>query len=263
MNEIQSLLEIMAKLRDPDGGCPWDRAQTFRSIVSHTIEEAYEVADTIERGALHELPDELGDLLFQVVFYAELAKEARLFQFSDVVRSCNDKLIRRHPHVFGDAGAADAASVNRAWEEIKQQERAQRRGERAAGVFDGVAVTLPASSRAVKLQKRAADVGFDWDKLEDIYAKVTEELDELRDLVEAGGSQQDREAELGDLLFACVNLARRLSVDPEQALRAANRKFEARFNHIERRLKERGRTPQESTLREMDALWDEGKRAGL
>ena len=250
----------MARLRDPERGCPWDRQQTFKSIAPYTVEEAYEVADAIERGDMPELKAELGDLLLQVVYHARMAEEQGLFAFEDVAAGIGDKLVTRHPHVFGGAAVADAAHQSRDWEARKAGERAERS---AHGALDGVAASLPALTRADKLQKRAARVGFDWAELPPVFAKVREELGELEREIASGGSRERLEDELGDVLFAAANMARKLGVDPEQALRGTNRKFERRFRHVEARLKERGLTPGQVTLEEMDAYWDEAKRAGL
>ncbi len=255
MEPIERLLEIMRRLRDPETGCPWDRAQDWRSIVPHTLEEAYEVAEAIENGDMDSLRDELGDLLFQVVYYCQFAREEGRFDFDDVVEAICDKLIRRHPHVFGDERVKDADSQSRAWEAHKRRER-EARGN---GLLEGVARTLPALSRARKLQQRAASVGFDWQEIGPVFDKLHEEIEELRQALAQGGPQEAIEEELGDLLFVCVNLARHAGVDPERALRKANRKFERRFAHIERRLREQGREPSGTPLAVMDALWDEAK----
>lgn len=263
MHNIQQLLEVMARLRDPDKGCPWDREQSFASIVPHTIEEAYEVAEAVEHGTPDQLREELGDLLFQVVFYARLAEEQGAFGFDDVVDAIVDKLVRRHPHVFGDAEVADARDQSRAWEEHKARERAEKHGAgaEAASALYGVSRALPAVTRAAKLQKRAARVGFDWSSSEPVFAKIEEELGELRQELASGGHAERVAGETGDLLFACVNLARHLGVDPEGALRGTNAKFERRFRHIERSLAQTGSVPQEVTLDELDRLWEEAKRA--
>ncbi|WP_395003613.1 nucleoside triphosphate pyrophosphohydrolase [Cypionkella sp.] len=247
------LLEIMRRLRDPATGCPWDIEQTFDSIAPYTLEEAHEVADAIARKAYDELPAELGDLLFQAVFHAQMAQDAGLFGFDDVVRAICDKMVARHPHVFGDASRDKSAEQQtRDWEQIKAAERG------AARVLDGVALGLPALTRAVKLQKRAARVGFDWPSTDEVLAKLTEEVAEL---VEARDSltQAEVEEEFGDLLFVMANLARHLQIDPEAALRATNAKFSRRFGRIEDFLAEAGRSPSQSDLAEMDALWNRAK----
>ncbi len=231
MCDIKALLEVMARLRDPEAGCPWDREQTLASIVPHTLEEAYEVADAIARGAMDDLCDELGDLLFQVVFYARIAEERGDFTFADVVRAICDKLIRRHPHVFAGADITDTEAQTTAWEVHKARERRDRHGE---GVLAGVAQALPALSRAAKLTKRAARVGFDWPDLSPVFGKMQEELDELHHEVVQESIDMDRvEDEMGDVLFVASNLARKVGVDPEVALRRANAKFERRFVAME------------------------------
>ena len=253
---IERLLDIMARLRDPRSGCPWDLEQTFGTIAPYTIEEAYEVADAIERGDMEDLKGELGDLLFQVVFHARMAEERELFDFDTVAQGIIDKMIARHPHVFGDTTIADAEAQTKAWEEYKAAERAQ--DARHQGVLDGVAATLPPMVRALKLQRRAARVGFDWASARDVMDKLDEEAAEIA--AEIDGNDVDRlEDEVGDLLFVCVNLARKLDVDPDRALKRANAKFERRFRHIESRLAEMGREPAQSTLVEMENLWTEAK----
>ena len=255
---IERLLGVMARLRDPDGGCPWDLEQTFASIAPYTIEEAYEVADAVERGDLDELKGELGDLLLQVVFHAQIASERGDFRFEDVVAAICEKMIRRHPHVFGDADVADADAQTVAWEAMKAAERAAKGEDKPAGVLDGVARGLPGLTRAVKLQNRAARVGFDWPSSDNVIDKLIEESRELADA--KGGDPDALEDEMGDLLFVVANLARHLGVDPETALRRANAKFERRFAHIEAGLATEGRSPNEATLDEMDAYWNEAKR---
>ncbi|MCG8429278.1 MAG: nucleoside triphosphate pyrophosphohydrolase [Chromatiales bacterium] len=257
---MERLLEIMARLRDPQNGCPWDLEQTFATIVPHTIEEAYEVADAIEREDYPDLCDELGDLLFQVAFYAQMAKEQELFDFSQIVDAICDKMIRRHPHVFADARIDNADHQTEAWEQQKAAERQAKSGDKVAGQLDGVAKGLPALKRAEKLQKRAAKVGFDWSDSPAVLAKVHEELDELQQATMEAESQVRVTEELGDLLFSCVNLARHMGVDAEAALRQANGRFEHRFAQIERRLHEQGSSVEEADLAEMDRLWNEVKR---
>jgi len=249
---IDRLLQIMARLRAPEGGCPWDVEQTFATIAPYTVEEAYEVADAIERGDLDELKGELGDLLFQVVFHARMAEEQGLWAFDDVVEAVADKLVRRHPHVFGDAGARSADEQTIAWEQIKAEER---KGRDKHGVLDDVPVGLPALTRAVKLTRRAARVGFDWPSTREVFDKAREELAELEAEIAAGDDGRVRE-ELGDFLFVIANLARKLEVEPEDALRAANAKFVRRFAFIEAELAKDGRTPEQSDLAEMDGLWN-------
>ena len=254
---IARLIEIMARLRDPERGCPWDLEQTFATIAPYTVEEAYEVADAIERGDLADLKDELGDLLLQVVFHARMAEEQGVFAFEDVVGAICDKMIRRHPHVFAEAAYRDVGEQNRAWESIKAEERAAK--GRAASVLDDVPAGLPGLTRAVKLTKRAGRVGFDWPDPPAVLEKLHEEVGELEVEIAAGNRDKARE-ELGDLLFVCANLARKLELDPEDALRAANAKFIRRFGHIEQSLAAGGRKPEQSTLEEMEALWIEAKR---
>ena len=258
------LVEIMARLRAPEGGCPWDVEQTFATIAPYTIEEAYEVADAIERGDLPDLKDELGDLLLQVVFHARMAQEQGAFDFADVAAAINDKMVRRHPHVFGDVTHKDVAEQTRAWEAIKAGERAAKRGPDRAGapasLLDEVPTALPALTRAVKLSKRAARVGFVWPSAAEVLAKLHEEVAELEAELAAGDLAKARE-ELGDVLFVCANLARELDVDPEAALRTTNAKFVRRFRYIEGELAARGSSPEESDLAEMDALWDAAKVA--
>jgi nucleoside triphosphate diphosphatase len=252
---IERLVAIMAALRDPVSGCPWDIEQTFATIAPYTLEEAAEVADAIERQAWGELPGELGDLLLQVVYHAQMAQEAGLFGFPDVVRAISDKMVARHPHVFGaDSRDKTPEQQTRDWEAQKARERG------AAGVLDGVALGLPALTRAVKLQSRAARVGFDWPDVAQVVDKVAEEA---RELVEARDTlgPQALEEEFGDLMFVMANLARHLKIDPESALRKANSKFTRRFAHIESRLAAQSRRPADSTLEEMDALWNEARAA--
>lgn len=253
---IDRLLAIMARLRDPAAGCPWDIEQDFASIAPYTIEEAHEVADAIERGAMDDLRDELGDLLFQTVFHARMAEEAGHFAFPDVVQAITDKMILRHPHVFGSESRDKSADQQtRDWEKVKA---AEREGRAETGVLDGVALGLPALMRAVKLQKRAARVGFDWPSTDEVLAKLTEEAAELTEACDSLGPDEIFE-EFGDLLFVAANLARHLQIDPEAALRAANAKFTRRFRWIEAALAAQGRRPDDSDLAEMDALWDQAK----
>ncbi|MDG9928745.1 MULTISPECIES: nucleoside triphosphate pyrophosphohydrolase [unclassified Pseudomonas] len=265
---LDDLLHLMARLRDPRHGCPWDLKQSYATIVPHTLEEAYEVADAIERGDFDHLPGELGDLLFQVVYYSQLAKEEGRFEFAAVVDGITRKLVRRHPHVFPDGdlyGAPDMARLEEAaikqrWEEIKAEERAEKAAApEQLSLLDDVPQALPALSRAAKLQKRAAQVGFDWPEALPVVDKLREELDEVLEAM----SENDAEAiaeEVGDLLFVAVNLARHLKVDPETALRAANNKFERRFHYIEQALRDTGRPIENCSLEEMDALWGEAKK---
>ena len=259
---IERILEIMRRLRAPDG-CPWDREQTFDTIAPYTIEEACEVADAIERGSMADLNDELGDLLLQVVYHAQMAEDDGTFAFDDVVRAISDKMVRRHPHVFGtEQGGAKADPADVDWEALKAEERAAK-GEIRDSILDGIPSTLSGMTRAVTLTKRAAKVGFDWTDPQDVLAKLHEEAEEL--VAEIGKDQDKTEEEYGDLLFVMANLARHLKVDPEKALRRVNAKFDRRFRYIERALREQDRHPDEATLAEMDALWDAAKmseRAG-
>ena len=258
LRPIDRLLAIMARLRDPQDGCPWDLEQTFETIAPYTVEEAYEVADAIERGDLGHLKEELGDLLLQVVFHARMAEEQGAFGFDDVARAISDKMIRRHPHVFGDETYASLADQKQGWEELKAVERAGK--GKAESLLDDVPVGLPGLTRAVKLSKRAATVGFVWPTVQDVVAKLHEEVGEMLVEIEAGDLEKARD-EIGDVLFVVANLARTLDVDPEDAVRATNAKFVRRFRYVERRLAERGKTPDQSDLAEMDGLWDEAKAA--
>jgi nucleoside triphosphate diphosphatase len=286
---IDDLLAVMAALRTPGTGCPWDLEQTFRTIAPYTIEEAYEVADAIAKGDMAALEDELGDLLLQVVYHARMAEEQGAFTFADVVGAITTKMIRRHPHVFGTAEERAAGAAPGFWERAKEKERTEKAqavssrregqpktlnsaqasapsplpacGEKGSSLLDGVPVGLPGLTRAVKLQAKAARVGFDWPSLAPVFDKLKEELEELEEEI-AATEHADRariEEEFGDLLFVVANVARHLKIDPEAALRSANHKFTRRFQAIERRLAEDGRTPQQSTLTEMDRLWDEAK----
>lgn len=260
MDSIQRLLDIMATLRDPERGCPWDREQSFATIAPYTIEEAYEVADAIERADMGELRDELGDLLFQVVFHAQMAQEAGHFDFAAVATVICDKITRRHPHVFGEARVRDAAEQSEQWERHKAAERRAKAGEAITSVFDGVSRTLPALTRAVKLQRRAACVGFDWQNLDQVLAKLEEELAELRAEMATGSDAARMRHEIGDLLLVCSNIARYAEVDPESALREANARFERRFRRVEELLAEQGKMPAQASLDEMETLWVRAKR---
>jgi len=264
--DISRLIEIMAALRTPSTGCPWDLEQDFSTIAPYTIEEAYEVADAITRHDLDDLRDELGDLLLQVVFHARMAEERGAFDFGDVVEAITDKMVRRHPHVFGDARGLSAVAVEDLWHDIKAQEKAAKAAKAATdarepdGALAGVPVALPALTRALKLQQKASKVGFDWNDPRAVLAKIREEADEIEAALDAG-TKSHAAAEAGDLLFAVVNLARHLDTDPESTLRVTNQKFERRFAWIERALAARGKAPSEATLAEMDALWDAAKAA--
>lgn len=276
MASIQRLLDIMARLRDPQRGCPWDLQQSFKTIAPYTVEEAYEVADAIERDDLTALRDELGDLLFQVVFHSQMAREQGAFNFDDVVNAICDKMERRHPHVFGDASIDTADAQTIAWEEQKRRERAQKSaGAEHASVLDDVPLALPALTRANKLGKRAAQVGFEWSDVHGAIDKLDEEIAEFKAEVrqhlclqadaEAARARHDSRqherlaAELGDVLFCVVNVCRYLKIDPELALKRTNASFERRFRYVERGLAARGKTPQQASLEEMDQLWDQGK----
>ncbi len=254
-HSITALLEIMAQLRDPKRGCPWDQKQTFSTIAPYTIEEAYEVAEAINRGDMDELRDELGDLLFQVVFYAQMAKEIDAFGFDDVVAGICEKMRRRHPHVFADAQVVDAQAQTVAWEKQKSSERRAKAGDQPYSLLDGVANALPALMRSEKLQRRAARGGFDWPDVNGVLAKVREELDEVAAELEQGGSKERIAEEIGDLLMACANLARKTGVDAEMALVAGNRKFERRFHGIEKRIAEKGEKMTELSLDELELHW--------
>jgi ATP diphosphatase len=263
MKELERLLVIMKSLRDPENGCPWDKEQTIESIKAYTLEEAYEVVDAIDRNDIEGLRDELGDLLFHIVFYSEMADEGKHFNFYDVVRQVNQKLERRHPHVFSDFKVDNVEQVKTLWEQIKQQERNDAVNEtdnKPLNLLDDIGKNMPAIKRAAKLQKRAATVGFDWIDSQDILNKVDEELSELRHALREPNNIDNISEELGDLMFCCVNLARHYKIDPEISLRDTNEKFVSRFNYIEETLKKRNKTLSNATLEEMDALWNEAKQ---
>lgn len=259
-SEIDCLLEIMAQLRDPETGCPWDKVQTFETIAPYTIEEAYEVAEAITQGDMDGLQSELGDLLFQVVFYAQMSSETGGYAFADIARSVADKMVRRHPHVFAGAKVESADAQTAEWEAQKRSEREAKAKEKGdlPSVLDDVPAALPALARAVKLQKRAARVGFDWPDVSGVLEKMAEEIEELR-VEQAAGNLEGMADELGDVLFAWTNLARFQKIDPETALRNANSKFERRFRRIEAALAATGRAPESASLEEMEALWQEAK----
>jgi MazG family protein len=260
---ITALLDVMAKLRDPDKGCPWDREQTFETIAPYTIEEAYEVNDAITQGNQDNIKDELGDLLFQVVFYAQMAKEQGLYNFDDITHGVVNKMIRRHPHVFGSTTIATEAAQRVAWETHKAEERksAQETNDRPPSVIDGVAMALPALMRAEKIQKRASGSGFDWPEIGPVYDKVMEELEETREAASKSPLKQDAiEDEVGDLLFACVNLARHLDVDPESALRRGNEKFSRRFKALEKILSTKNKTSADCTIEQLEEIWQSVKK---
>jgi ATP diphosphatase len=261
---MQDLLHVMAQLRDKDGGCPWDLKQNFQSILPHTLEEAYEVADAIESGDRGQLKDELGDLLFQVVFYCQLAKEEGSFEFADVAENMTDKLIRRHPHVYGEQSGQSnpnigAEEVLKRWESIKQGERDAKQ---QLSVLDDVPAALPAMQRSAKLQKRAANVGFDWPSIKPVMSNMKEELTEFEQAL-ANDDKQHSLEELGDLMFACVNMARHLKQDPEQIMRQANAKFERRFRYLENQIIEAGEALENASLDTMEAGWQQAKSKGL
>jgi MazG family protein len=259
---LKRLLAIMRRLRDPVNGCSWDVAQTFATIAPYTIEEAYEVADAIERASPADLCDELGDLLLQVVFHARMAEEAGLFDFAAVASGIAEKMIRRHPHIFGEDGPKSADAVRATWETLKAAERSEKaqKSDRPESVLDDVGLAFPALMRAEKLQKRAARVGFDWGAPEPVLAKIAEEIGELGEEMRQGAEIERLTDELGDVLFAVVNLARHLKIDPETALRGANAKFERRFRYMEEKLRAQGKRPAESSLDDMEALWVEAKQ---
>ncbi len=259
--DIKPLLQIMASLRDPDSGCPWDIKQDFSTIAPYTIEEAYEVADAIQRDNMEELRDELGDLLLQVVFHARMAEEAGHFVFGDVVDAICDKMTRRHPHVFGDETITNSDAQTHAWEKHKERERSQKiQHSEPRNILDDIARGLPPLKRAEKLQRRAARVGFDWPDIKGVVEKLEEEIYELKTVVQNAQDTQRIQDELGDLLFTCVNLARHTGIDPETALAGANSRFEQRFTLIEQVLSQQGKHLENVSLKEMNALWDEIKR---
>ncbi|MGH6866696.1 MAG: nucleoside triphosphate pyrophosphohydrolase [Methyloceanibacter sp.] len=267
LKSVKELLEVMRALRDPETGCPWDAKQSFATIATYTIEEAYEVADAIARGDLEGLKDELGDLLLQVVYHAQMASEQSRFDFSDVADAITRKMIRRHPHVFADPSLRDTFLANDIWQRIKDEEKAERGGAGSDSLLGDVPVGLPALTRAVKLQKRAAEVGFDWPSIEPVLAKAEEEIGELKEAISGARDERINDGEkrvaeeFGDLLFVMTNVARHLGIDPEAALRDANMKFMRRFGSIESALAKDGRKPEDATLEEMDRLWDEAKAA--
>ena len=259
MNTISRLQQIMAQLRDPQTGCPWDLQQTFQSIVPHTLEEAYEVAYAIEQGDYAELRDELGDLLFQVIFYSQLAKEQQLFDFDDVVNAICEKMLRRHPHVFDQqfAGDTDHQSINARWDQIKSEEKAHTS---PTSVLDGITRSLPALTMANKIQKKVAKVGFDWDNLEQVLDKIEEEIQEVRAELDQPEKLPELHEEIGDLMFACVNLARKSGADPEQLLRQANSKFERRFRDMEQLISDQQQVMQQLSLDELERFWQQAKK---
>lgn len=256
-NGIQRILEVMAALRTPETGCPWDLKQDFASIAPYTLEEAYEVVDAIQRGDMADLKEELGDLLLQVVFHARMAEERNLFDFNDVANAIADKMVRRHPHVFADGDADTPEAVKQSWEEIKAAEKAEK-GKISDSLMDDIPVTLPGLTRGVKIQNRAAKLQFDWPDVEPVFDKLQEEIAEVREAM-ASGNQDAMEDEIGDLLFVAANIARHLKVDPEKAVRRTNEKFISRFKHLEAQAQATGKT--EFTLEELDRFWDNAKAA--
>ena len=259
MKNTQRLLQVMEQLRDPENGCSWDKKQDFSSLIPYTLEEAYEVVDAIERDDMQDLKAELGDLLFQVVFHAQLADEQALFNFEQIAESVADKLVRRHPHVFSDVVYASETEQKLAWETLKASERAEKESENQS-ILSGVAKNLPALVQCKKIQDRAANHGFDWPEIEPVYEKVLEELDEVKEAWESG-DQEHIEEEIGDLLLVAVNLARHMQVDPEQALKKSTRKFTQRFEYIEEKVTQSGREVNKCQLEELDSLWNEAKIA--
>jgi MazG family protein len=262
--DIADLIEVMRRLRQPEGGCPWDIVQTFDTIAPYTIEEAYEVADAIARKDMGNLKEELGDLLFQSVYHARMAEEAGHFKFEDIVQAICEKMIRRHPHVFGDESLRNPDEHMSKWEEHKAQERAAKKGHADAlpSALDDIPASLPELKHAEKLQKRASRVGFDWPAAQQVLDKIDEEVGEIKEAFAANAGPDKLEDEIGDLLFACVNLARKVNIDPGMALRRTNLKFERRFRRIEELLAAAGKTPAQATLDEMEALWVQAKREG-
>jgi len=263
MQSMQQLLDIMRALRDPDSGCPWDRQQNFQSLIPYTIEEAYEVADAIERNNYDDIKSELGDLLFQIVFYSQLATEQQAFDFNEVAQSISEKLLRRHPHVFADANIANAEEQTKEWEKLKQQERVAKAAKSSSLLshLDDVSRTLPSLMRAEKLQKRAAREGFDWPSVKGVMAKVYEELEEVQQEIDAKKQEHEKlEDEIGDLFFSCINLSRHVGVDAEQSLRKANLKFERRFRALENEASNKGLQVNQMNVDELEDLWQEVKK---
>ncbi len=263
MQELEKLLQIMADLRNPDGGCPWDIKQSFKSVAAYTVEEAYEVADAIEREDMDDLKSELGDLLFQVVFHAQMASEKNQFDFSDVVQEINDKMVRRHPHVFAGDGASDEEQLNRDWEQHKKKERALKNGstdEAQINYLNGIVSSMPALRWSEKIQKRASSHGFDWDEIQQVFDKVDEELNELKAEIGIENNKERIADEMGDILFASVHLARHVGVNPEQALRDSNRKFISRFEVVEALLRDDGNLMEECTVTVLLDYWKKAKQ---
>ena len=262
MNEIEQLLETMRRLRDPRTGCPWDRGQTLETILPYTQEELHELADAIERNAMDEICNELGDLLFHIVFYTQIAGEGGFFDFRKVTTGINEKLHRRHPHVFSGEALSTKQEQNRHWEKIKAKERQQNEsaGLENSGLLDGIGSTLPEIARSLKMQRRAASAGFDWQDSSQVMAKIAEELNELQHEIQCATERARITEEFGDLMFSCINLARHLKIDPELALHKTNNKFKRRFEYLEKRLKAENRTLYESDIEEMESLWQEAKK---
>lgn len=263
MQSMQQLLDIMQALRDPESGCPWDLQQDFQSLIPYTIEEAYEVADAIERNDLNDIKSELGDLLFQIVFYSQLATEQSAFDFNDVAQAISDKLTRRHPHVFSDAKITNAEEQTKEWEKLKQQERKVKAEDSLSSLshLDDVSRTLPSLMRAEKLQKRAAREGFDWPSVKGVMAKVYEELEEVQQEIDAKKQNHEKlEDEIGDLFFSCINLSRHVGVDAEHSLRKANLKFERRFRALENEASNKGLQVNQMNVDELEDLWQEVKK---
>lgn len=259
---IRRLIDLMKDLRDPDGGCPWDIEQNFRTIAPYTIEEAYEVAEAIEKDDPASIKDELGDLLLQVVYHAQIAKDENLFDFEDIAQAITEKMISRHPHVYGDISHESVEEQKLAWEELKAKEREAKQGKEEDSVLDGITVGLPAATRAIKLQNRAAKVGFDWPDINPVIDKIHEEIDELKEVIlsEKKIDYDRAEDELGDVLFSVVNLARHLKIDPEQALRRTNQKFENRFRNVEKTIKDRDLNINDTSLEYMEKIWIDSKK---
>ena len=259
MKPIEKLLNLMAQLRDKEKGCPWDIEQNFASIAPNTLEEAYEVVNAIEKNDMQNLREELGDLLLQVVFHAQMANEQQIFSFDDVAEAICNKLVNRHPHVFGDAKINNAAEQIESWEKIKQQEKDKLGFKAKPNILDDVPISLPSLARALKLQKKAARAGFDWQSLEPVFEKLEEEIGELKYVLEHENSAEKNLEEIGDIIFTCVNLARKLDIDPEQALRFCNKKFESRFGYIQAELDTQQRIVSDASFQELNDLWDQAK----
>lgn len=259
MKSMEALLQLMQRLRDPENGCPWDKAQDFASIVPHTIEEAYEVADAIEKQDMQALREELGDLLLQVVFHAQMAQEQGLFGFEGIVEGLYSKLVQRHPHVFGNEKIATAAEQAEAWERIKQDEKRKAGLDKDKKIFSDIPTIFPAMTRALKLQKKAARAGFDWPDVALAFDKLDEEIHELRHIMDKENHNLQKMEEMGDILFCCINIARKLDIDPEMAVRFCNRKFESRITYIQHQLDTQGHSISDASFQQLTDLWDEAK----